>query len=85
MFLALREIRRAKVRFGLLVSAVALLVLLILGQHAIQNGLITSFVGGIEQEHLVGETRGDHQPGTAVVAPAGRGKEAGREDGPSRF
>ena len=50
MFLALREIRRAKVRFGLLVSAVALLVLLILGQQAIQNGLITSFVGGIERQ-----------------------------------
>ena len=50
MFLALREIRRAKIRFGLLVAAVALLVLLILGQQAIQNGLITSFVGGIERQ-----------------------------------
>jgi putative ABC transport system permease protein len=42
--------RRAKVRFGLLVAAVALLVLLILGQQAIQNGLITSFVGAIERQ-----------------------------------
>ena len=50
MFLALREMRRAKVRFGLLVAAVALLVLLILGQQAIQNGLITSFVGAIERQ-----------------------------------
>jgi len=50
MFLALREIRRAKIRFGLLVAAVGLLVLLILGQQAIQNGLITSFVGGIERQ-----------------------------------
>jgi putative ABC transport system permease protein len=50
LFLALREMRRAKVRFGLLVAAVALLVLLILGQQAIQNGLITSFVGAIERQ-----------------------------------
>ena len=42
--------RRAKVRFGLLVSAIALLVLLILAQQAIQNGLITSFVGAIERQ-----------------------------------
>jgi putative ABC transport system permease protein len=50
LFLALREMRRAKVRFGLLVAAVALLVLLILGQQAIQSGLITSFVGAIERQ-----------------------------------
>lgn len=50
MFLALREMRRAKVRFGLLIAAVGLLVLLILGQQAIQNGLITSFVGAIERQ-----------------------------------
>ena len=50
MFLALKEMRRAKVRFGLLVSAIALLVLLILAQQAIQNGLITSFVGAIERQ-----------------------------------
>lgn len=50
MFLALREMRRAKVRFGLLIAAVALLVLLILGQQAIQSGLITSFVGAIERQ-----------------------------------
>lgn len=50
MFLALREIRRAKVRFGLLVSAIGLLVLLILAQQAIQTGLITSFVGAVERQ-----------------------------------
>ncbi len=50
MFLALREIRRAKVRFGLLISAIGLLVLLILAQQAIQNGLITSFIGAIERQ-----------------------------------
>ncbi len=50
MFLALREMRRAKVRFGLLISAIGLLVLLILAQQAIQNGLITSFIGAIERQ-----------------------------------
>jgi putative ABC transport system permease protein len=50
VFLALKEMRRAKVRFGLLISAIALLVLLILAQQAIQNGLITSFIGAIERQ-----------------------------------
>jgi putative ABC transport system permease protein len=50
MFLALREMRRAKVRFGLLISAIGLLVLLILAQQAIQTGLITSFIGAIERQ-----------------------------------
>lgn len=50
MFLALREMRRAKARFGLLVVAVALLVFLILAQQAIQNGLLTGFVGAIERQ-----------------------------------
>lgn len=50
MFLALKEMRRAKVRFGLLISAIGLLVLLILAQQAIQNGLITSFIGAIEKQ-----------------------------------
>jgi putative ABC transport system permease protein len=50
MFLAFREIRRAKARFGLLVAAVALLFFLILTQQALQSGLITSFVGAIEAQ-----------------------------------
>lgn len=50
MFLALREMRRARARFGLLVAAIGLLVFLILAQQAIQNGLITSFVGAIERQ-----------------------------------
>lgn len=50
MFIALKEMRRAKVRFGLLIAAVALLVFLILSQQALQNGLLTSFVGGIERQ-----------------------------------
>lgn len=48
--LALREIRRSLVRFGLLVIAIALLVFLILFQQALRDGLITSFVGGIRNQ-----------------------------------
>lgn len=50
MFLAIREIRRAKTRFGLLVAAVALLMFLILTQQALQRGLVTAFVGAIERQ-----------------------------------
>jgi putative ABC transport system permease protein len=50
VFLALREMRHAAVRFGLLVLAVGLLVFLILIQQALQDGLITSFVGGIRNQ-----------------------------------
>ncbi len=50
MFLALRELRRAKVRFGLLIAAVGLLVFLILTQQALQDGLVTSFVGAIRKQ-----------------------------------
>jgi putative ABC transport system permease protein len=50
MFLALREMRRAMVRFGLLMASIGLLVFLILFQQTLQNGLITSFVGAIEQQ-----------------------------------
>ncbi len=50
MFLALREMSRAKARFALLSAAIGLLVFLILAQQAIQDGLITSFVGAIERQ-----------------------------------
>ena len=50
MFLALREMRRAWVRFGLLVAAIGLLVFLILFQQGLQNGLVTSFVGAIRNQ-----------------------------------
>jgi len=50
MFLALHEMGRARGRFGLLIGAVGLLVFLILTQQAIQNGLITGFVGAIRQQ-----------------------------------
>ncbi|MEZ5257311.1 MAG: ABC transporter permease [Ilumatobacteraceae bacterium] len=50
MFLALKEMRRAKVRFGLLMAAVGLLVFLVLFQQSLQNGLLTAFTGGIEHQ-----------------------------------
>jgi putative ABC transport system permease protein len=48
--LALKEVRRAPVRFGLLVGAIGLLVFLILFQQALQDALITSFVGGVRNQ-----------------------------------
>ncbi|MEZ5382528.1 MAG: ABC transporter permease [Microthrixaceae bacterium] len=50
MFLALKEMARAKVRFGLLIAALAMLVFLILFQQSLQNGLVTSFVGAIRNQ-----------------------------------
>ena len=51
MFLALKEMARAKVRFGMLVVAIALLVFLILFQQSLQNGLVTGFVGAIRNQN----------------------------------
>jgi putative ABC transport system permease protein len=48
MFLALKEMARAKVRFALLIAAIALLVFLILFQQSLQNGLINGFIGAIK-------------------------------------
>lgn len=50
MRLALREMRRAKVRFGLVMAAVGLLVFLILFQQTLQDGLLTAFVGAIRNQ-----------------------------------
>ena len=50
MFLALKEMRRSKVRFGLLSGAVALLVFLILFQQALVSGLITQFIGALKNQ-----------------------------------
>ena len=72
MFLALHEMRRAKVRFGLLILAVALLVFLILAQQAIQNGLLTSFVGAIERQSapvLVHRVDGQRTLQGSVIPP----------------
>jgi putative ABC transport system permease protein len=45
--LALAEIRRAKLRFGLLIGAVALLVFLILFQQTLAGALLGSFTDGL--------------------------------------
>lgn len=50
MFLAFKEMRRAVVRFGLLVVAIGMLVFLILFQQALQDGLITAFVGAARNQ-----------------------------------
>ncbi len=50
MRLALAEIRRAKLRFGLLTGAVALLVFLILFQQTLASALLGSFTGGLENQ-----------------------------------
>jgi putative ABC transport system permease protein len=50
MFLALKEMSRAKARFGLLIAAIGMLVFLILFQQSLQNGLLTSFVGAIRNQ-----------------------------------
>lgn len=50
MFLAFKEMARAKTRFGLLIVAIGMLVFLILFQQSLQNGLLTSFVGAIRNQ-----------------------------------
>lgn len=50
VLLALREIARNKLRFGLLSLAVGLLVFLIVFQQGLLRGLITSFIGAVENQ-----------------------------------
>lgn len=72
MFLAFREMRRAKVRFALLVSAVSLLLFLILFQQALQNSLITSFIGALQRQSapvLVYTTDAQRTPFGSVIPP----------------
>lgn len=73
MAFALREIRRAKVRFALLVASIALLVFLILFQQALQDGLITSFIGAIRNQSapvLVYSVDGRRNLQGSVITPA---------------
>lgn len=73
MFLALREIRRSKVRFGLLIAAVALLSFLILFQSAIQSSLIRQFVGGVRNQTapvLVFNVDGRRFPQSSTINPS---------------
>lgn len=72
MFLALREMRRNKVRFGLVMAAVGLLVFLILLQQTLQNGLLTAFVGAIRNQSapvLVYSVDGRRNLQGSVVTP----------------
>ncbi len=50
MFVALRELRRAKLRFGLLIGAVGLLVYLIVFLQTLLNALVLSIVGAVESQ-----------------------------------
>lgn len=50
VLLASAELRRAPLRFALLVGAVGFLVFLVLFQQALQAGLITGFVGAIRNQ-----------------------------------
>ncbi len=82
MFLALRELRRAKTRFGLLIAAVGLLVFLILTQQALQDGLLTSFVGAIRAQSapvLVYSVDGQRTLQGSVVPPDLAAAVAGAE------
>jgi putative ABC transport system permease protein len=73
VFLALREIGRAKARFGLLTAAIALLVFLILTQQGLQSSLITSFVGAIQRQSapvLVYSVDGERTLQGSIITPA---------------
>ncbi len=72
MFLAFKEMARAKVRFALLVAAIALLVFLILFQQSLQNGLITGFIGAIREQSapvLVYSVDGQRVLQASVITP----------------
>ena len=72
MFLALREMRRGLIRFGLLAVAIALLMFLILFQLALQNGLITAFIGAIRNQSapvLVYSVDGQRTLQASVITP----------------
>lgn len=50
MLLAAREVLRSKLRFSLLSGAVGLLVFLILFQQVLLGGLVTDFIGAVENQ-----------------------------------
>lgn len=72
MFLAFKEMTRAKARFGLLMAAIGLLVFLILFQQTLQNGLLTAFVGGIRNQSapvLVYSVDGRRNLQSSIITP----------------
>lgn len=80
MFLAVKEILRAKVRFGGLVAAVALLMYLILVQQALAAALVLSFNGGLTAQTapvLVYSTEALRSPQGSLITPQMRSEVAG--------
>lgn len=72
MLLAGREIRRAKLRFGLLAGAVGLLVFLIMFQQALLGSLLQSFTGAVENQSgtvLVFSAEARKNVAGSVIAP----------------
>jgi hemin transport system permease protein len=72
MFLALKEMRRAKVRFGLLIVAIGMLVFLILFQQSLQNSLLRGFTGALRSQSapvLVYSTDGQRTLQASVLTP----------------
>jgi putative ABC transport system permease protein len=72
MFLALKEMCRAKVRFGLLIAAIGLLMFLILFQQALQNSLLRGFTGALRTQSapvLVYSTDGQRTLQASVLTP----------------
>jgi putative ABC transport system permease protein len=72
MFLAFKEMSRAKVRFALLIAAIGLLVFLILFQQSLQNGLINGFIGAIRDQNapvLVYSVDGQRVLQGSVITP----------------
>ncbi len=80
MLLAGQEIRRAKLRFGLLAGAVGLLVFLILFQQALLGSLITSFIGAIREQSgtvlVFGADARKNVAGSIVTPPEQQAVEA---------
>ena len=73
MFLAVREMRRSVLRFSMLTIAVGLLVFLVLFQTSIRDGLVTTFVGGIENQTapvMVLSTDAIRDLNASVIQPA---------------
>lgn len=71
MRLALAEMRRAKLRFGLLTGAVALLVFLIIFQQTLAAALLGFFTGGLEHQSaevlVYGEDARRNVEGSVIV------------------
>lgn len=59
VFLAFREIARAKLRFALLTGAIGLLVFLILFQQTILSDLVTQFIGALRNQSAAVLVYGD--------------------------